>query len=59
MEKSRLAGNVVAPALETSASTEQRTPTSRSVVVRLTEPLLAWTKTLDKMGKVVRVLTIF
>jgi len=59
MENSLRAGKVVDPALDTSASTLQRTPTSRSVVVRLRLPVDAWTSTFDSIGSVVRVLTTF
>ncbi len=57
MVKSRRAGRVVAPASVISASTLQRTPTSRSVVVMLMPLPLVWSRTLERMGSVVRVLT--
>ena len=52
-------GNVVDPAFATSASTRQRTPTSKSVVVRLRPLSDACIKTFDRIGSVVRVLTTF
>ena len=59
MLKSRRAGSVVAPSFSTSASKLPRTPTSRSVVVRCTSPSVACSKTLERIGSVVRVLTTF
>jgi hypothetical protein len=59
MENNFLAGKVMAPGLDTSASTVHRTPTSRSVVVRLNPSLPACIKTFDKMGSVVLELTTF
>src|SRR3954468_6096330 len=59
MVNSRRAGSVVAPSFSTLASNAPRTPTSRSVVVRWTSPPLAWSKTLERIGRVVRVLTTF
>jgi len=59
IENNLRAGNVVDPAFVTSASTRQRTPTSRSVVVRLRLPLDACINTFDRIGSVVLVLTTF
>jgi len=53
------AGKVVAPSFSTLASNAPRTPTSRSVVVRWTSFPFAWSKTLERIGSVVRVLTTF
>src|SRR5438552_10517315 len=57
--KSRRAGSVVAPSFSTFASKAPRTPTSRSVVVRRTSVPFAWSRTLERIGSVVRVLTTF
>jgi len=59
MLKTRRAGSVVAPGWSTCASQLPRTPTSRSVVVRCNSVSSACSKTLERMGRVVRVLTTF
>jgi len=54
---SRSAGRVVAPSVSIFASTEPVMPTSRSVVVKVRRPFFATSSTLERMGRVVRVLT--
>ncbi len=51
MVNSRRAGRVVAPASSISASTLQRTPTSRSVVVMLMPLPLVCSSTLERIGQ--------
>ena len=59
MPNSFFTGSVVAPGLVTLASTLQETVTSRSVAVNSTWEPSARSNTLDRMGRVVRVLTTF
>ena len=57
--KNFLTGMVVAPGFLTVPSTEHETVTSKSVAVNSTFPSVARTRTLERMGSVVRVLTTF
>ena len=59
MPKIFLTGNVVAPPVLTSAVTELVIVTSRSVAVNSRRLPSARNKTFDRIGNVVRVLTIF
>ena len=59
MPKSFLTGNVALPSFSTVAATVLQMVTSRSVAVSSSLPAEAESRTLDRMGRVVRVPTTF